>query len=44
VRLAGTLVRVEVIPAGTTEVDGDPFPAAWLDARVHPGALHVILG
>jgi diacylglycerol kinase family enzyme len=44
VRLAGTHVRVEVIPAGTTEVDGDPFPAAWLDARVHPGALHVILG
>jgi diacylglycerol kinase family enzyme len=43
VRLAGTHVRVEVIPAGPTEVDGDPFPAAWLDARVRPGALDVLL-
>jgi diacylglycerol kinase (ATP) len=43
-RLAGTHVRVEVVPAGPTEVDGDPFPAASLDARIHPGALSVILG
>jgi len=43
-RLAGTRVRVEVVPAGPTEVDGDPFPVASLDARVRPGALSVILG
>ena len=43
-RLAGTRVRVEVVPAGPTEVDGDPFPVASLDARIHPGALSVILG
>ena len=43
-RLAGTRVRVEVVPAGPTEVDGDPFPAASLDARIRPGALSVILG
>ena len=24
------------------EVDGDPFPAAWLAARILPGALRVI--
>ena len=44
VRLTGTHVRVEVVPAGPTEVDGDLFPAAWLDARVRPGSLDVILG
>ncbi len=44
VRLAGTHVRVEVTPAGPTEVDGDPFPAASLEARVRPGALAVLLG
>ena len=44
VRLAGTHIQVEVIPAGPTEVDGDPFSAASLDARVRPGALNVILG
>ncbi len=43
-RLAGTHVRVEVIPAGPTEVDGDPYPIASLDARVRPGALPVLLG
>jgi diacylglycerol kinase family enzyme len=43
-RLSGTRVRVEVVPACPTEVDGDPFPAASLDARIHPGALSVILG
>ncbi len=43
VRLSGTRVRVEVTPAGPTEVDGDPFPAGSLDARVRPGALSVIL-
>jgi diacylglycerol kinase (ATP) len=42
VRLVGRDVRVEVEPAGPTQVDGDPFPAAWLDARVRPGALRVI--
>jgi hypothetical protein len=42
VRLVGTRVRVEVVPAGPTEVDGDAFPAASLDARIRPGALSVI--
>ena len=44
VRLSGTHVRVEVDPPGPTEIDGDPFPAAALDARVRPGALRVITG
>jgi diacylglycerol kinase family enzyme len=44
VRLWGAHVRVEVDPPGPTEVDGDPFPAAALDARVRPGALLVIGG
>ena len=43
VRLSGTSVRVEVTPAGATEVDGDPFPAASLDARVRAGVLPVLL-
>jgi diacylglycerol kinase family enzyme len=42
VRLAGTSVRVEVSPPGPTEVDGDPFPPAILEARVRPGVLRVI--
>jgi diacylglycerol kinase family enzyme len=44
VRLWGAHVRVEVDPPGPTEVDGDPFPVAALDARVRPGALLVIGG
>jgi diacylglycerol kinase (ATP) len=43
VRLVGRRVRVEVAPAGPTQIDGDPFPAAWLDARLRPGGLRVIL-
>jgi diacylglycerol kinase family enzyme len=42
VRLVGREVRVEVEPAGPTQVDGDAFPAAWLQARVRPGALRII--
>jgi diacylglycerol kinase (ATP) len=42
VRLAGSHVRVEVSPAGPTEVDGDAFEPALLDARVLPGELRVI--
>ncbi|HEY3336745.1 MAG TPA: diacylglycerol kinase family protein [Candidatus Limnocylindrales bacterium] len=42
VRLVGRQVRVEVEPAGPTQVDGDAFPTAWLDARVRPGALRVV--
>jgi diacylglycerol kinase (ATP) len=42
VRLTGREVRVEVEPAGPTQIDGDPFPVAWLDARVRPGGLRVI--
>ena len=42
VRLVGREVRVEVTPAGPTQIDGDPFPAAWLDARLRPGGLRVV--
>ncbi len=42
VRLVGREVRVEVTPAGPTQIDGDPFPVAWLDARLRPGGLRVI--
>jgi diacylglycerol kinase family enzyme len=41
-RLSGTEVRVEVTPAGPTQVDGDVFGTAALDARLHPGGLSVI--
>lgn len=42
VRLVGREVRVEVTPAGPTQIDGDPFPVAWLDARLRPGGLRVV--
>lgn len=42
IRLAGTHVRVEVVPAGPTQVDGDVFPAGTLDAQLLPGALAII--
>ena len=41
-RFTGRQVRVEVDPPGPVEVDGDPFPAAVLEAVVRPGALQVI--
>ncbi len=41
-RLVGREVRVEVTPACPTQVDGDPFPAAWLEARIQPGALRIV--
>ena len=41
-RLAGHVVRVEMTPAAATQVDGDAYPPAWLEARVEPGALRVI--
>jgi diacylglycerol kinase family enzyme len=41
-RLTGTEVRVEVTPAGPTQVDGDVFGTATLDARLRPGGLSVI--
>ena len=44
VRLSGTHVRVEVDPPGPTQVDGDAYPVATIDARVRPGALCVIHG
>ena len=34
VRLAGTEVRVEVTPAGPTQVDGDVFGPGALEARL----------
>jgi diacylglycerol kinase family enzyme len=42
IRLTGTEVRVEVSPPEPTQVDGDPFPPAWLDVRARPGALRVL--
>ena len=42
VRFMGREVRVQVTPASPTQIDGDPFPAAWLDVRVRPGGLRVI--
>jgi diacylglycerol kinase family enzyme len=41
-RLAGTRVRVEVTPPGPTQVDGDAFAPAALEATLHPGGLRVI--
>ncbi len=41
-RLVGHEVRVEVTPPAPTQVDGDPYPPAWLDARVLPGALRIL--
>ena len=43
-RLAGHEVRVEMTPAAPTQVDGDAYPPAWLEARVEPGALRIIRG
>ena len=43
IRLAGSHVSVEVTPSQPVQVDGDPFPAASLDARIRPGALSVII-
>lgn len=41
-RLRGTEVRVEVSPAGPTQVDGDVFGHGALEARLLPGRLDVI--
>jgi hypothetical protein len=42
VRLLGREVRVEMTPAAPTEVDGDAFGPAGLDARILPGALPIL--
>jgi diacylglycerol kinase (ATP) len=42
IRLSGTRVRVEVSPVEPTQVDGDPFPAASLDAVIQAGGLRII--
>jgi diacylglycerol kinase (ATP) len=42
-RFAGQRVSVEVSPAQPTQLDGDAFPPASLDAHVRPGALPVLL-
>jgi diacylglycerol kinase family enzyme len=36
-------VRVEADPPQPIQVDGDHYPAGWLEAAVLPGAL-VVLG
>jgi diacylglycerol kinase (ATP) len=41
-RLTGTEVRVEVTPAGPTQVDGDVFGPAALEARLVPGGLAIL--
>ncbi len=41
-RLAGTHVRIEVDPVAPTQVDGDAFPAAGLEATITPGGLLVV--
>jgi diacylglycerol kinase family enzyme len=41
-RLAGHHVRIEVVPPVLTQIDGDPFPAAGLEAAITPGGLLVI--
>jgi len=41
-RLLGTEIRVEVTPAGPTQVDGDVFGHFALEARLLPGRLDVI--
>jgi undecaprenyl-diphosphatase len=42
IRLVGTHVRVTVTPAGPTQVDGDPYGPASLEATLRPGGLRVI--
>lgn len=42
VRLSGTHVRVEVTPAGPTQVDGDVFAPSSIEAMLHAGGLQVI--
>jgi diacylglycerol kinase (ATP) len=42
-RFFGQRVRVEVDPAQPTQLDGDTFPPAAIDARVRPGAFPVLL-
>jgi diacylglycerol kinase (ATP) len=41
-RLSAQQVRVEVSPPAPTQVDGDPYPPAGLEARILPGALRII--
>jgi diacylglycerol kinase family enzyme len=41
-RLAGTHVRIEVTPPGPTQVDGDAYGPASLEATLRPGGLLVI--
>jgi diacylglycerol kinase (ATP) len=42
IRLAGTRVRVEVTPPGPTQIDGDAYGPAALEATLRPGGLQVI--
>ena len=42
IRLSGTRVRVEVTPHGPTQVDGDAYGPAALEATLRPGGLQVI--
>ena len=43
-RLLGTEIRVEMAPAGPTQIDGDAFGHGALEARLLPGRLDVIRG
>jgi diacylglycerol kinase (ATP) len=42
-RLAGTTVRVEVTPAGPTQVDGDVFAPGAIEASLDAGGLSIIV-
>jgi diacylglycerol kinase family enzyme len=42
IRLAGARVRVEVTPAGPTQVDGDAYGPGAIEATLRPGGLEVI--
>jgi diacylglycerol kinase family enzyme len=42
IRLAGTRVRVEVTPRGPTQIDGDAYGPATLEATLRPGGLQVV--
>ncbi len=43
IRLAGRHVQVVVTPSQPTQLDGDAYGPATIDARVRPGALRVLV-
>lgn len=43
IRSVGNHVTVDVTPAQPTEIDGDPYPVASIEAWIRPGALSVLV-